>query len=167
LDHGTVFRGQSRNRPLDVPHRAEILLDARLVLAPEVRFHRARIILHGVENALLPIHPGALAHAEQPVEQLMRQHLRRQRTVAIGPAQIALNALAERLLRYTDLQRAEARFFAQLPRNHLVDRRAAGAAPGIGLARDQRAHGRVVAVAGTRQTRRRTIQAGDDVDVLP
>src|SRR5207245_8872339 len=54
--------------------------------------------------------------SENAVEQFMRDHLRRQGAIAAGPAKIALNALAERLLAHADLQRAEARFAAYLDR---------------------------------------------------
>src|SRR5207244_5334776 len=103
LHHGAILRRQRRDGPLAVAHGAEIFFDARLVLAPESGFHRSRIVLNGVEDALLTIHPGPLADTEQTVEQLVRQHFRRQRTIAIRPAQVALDTLSEGLLRHADL----------------------------------------------------------------
>jgi hypothetical protein len=64
LDDGAILRRQRGDRPLHIPHRAEILLDARLVFAPELGLHFDGVFLHCVQNALLPIHPGPLAHTE-------------------------------------------------------------------------------------------------------
>lgn len=64
LDHSAILRRQRGDRPLHIPHRAEILLHARLIFAPELGLHLAGVLLHGVEYALLPIHPGPLANTE-------------------------------------------------------------------------------------------------------
>src|SRR5205814_8464580 len=132
--HGTILGRQRSDRSLHVAHRTEVFFDARLILAPELCFHLLGVLLHDVQNAFLAIHPSSLSHTEQPVEELMRQHFRRQGPVAIGPAQIALNAFAEGFLRYADLQGAEARFLSQFPRDYLIDRRAARSTSGERLA---------------------------------
>ena len=104
--------------------------------------------------------------AEQAVEQLVRQHLRRQRAIVAGPAHIALDAFAERFLRHADLQRAESRLGADLGRDHLIDRRSAGAVSGERRAVSHAADRLVVAVAGTRYGCGRVVEAGQDVDVI-
>src|SRR2546428_534176 len=105
-----------------------MLLDAQPVFPAQFFFQTQRILAHGVEHALFALDPALVARAEDPVEQLMWNHFGRQRAVAPGPAQVALNALAKRLLAHTDLQGAETRLAADLRGDHLVDRRSAGAA---------------------------------------
>src|SRR5262249_35030190 len=111
------------------------------------------------------IHPSFFARAEQVIEELVGQHLRRQRTVVPGPAHVALDALAERLLRHADLNRAEARLLADLRRYRLIDRRPARAVPGKWSAAHDAADGLVVAVAGPGGGGRLVIEAAEHVDV--
>src|SRR5207247_1749391 len=143
-----------------------MILDARLVLLAQLRFEAGGILADRIENAALAFHPAFVTGSENTVEQFMRDHLRRQGAIAAGPAQIALNALAERLLAHADLQRAEARFAADLRGDRLIDGAPAGAAAGEGSTRYQRAHRPVMIVARPGHTRRRIIEACDDMDIV-
>src|SRR3954454_10689742 len=105
-------------------------IHAHLVLASEPVAQRAGILLYGIENATLPPHPALFHAAEKAVKQLARNHFGGQRTVALSPTHVPLNAFAERFLRHADLQRAETRFAAQARRDHLIERRSPGAASG-------------------------------------
>ena len=96
----------------------------------------------------------------------MGDHLGRQRPVAVGPTHVPLDAFSEGFLRYTDLKRSETSFVPDPLGDHLVDRGSAGASSREDTAREQSAHRRVVAVARSGQSRRGTVQTGDDVDVL-
>src|SRR5262249_7584481 len=83
------------------------------------------------------------------------------------PTEVTLNALAERLLADADLKRPETRFLSQPGGQQLVEGWAACAASRVHLPGDQRAHRRIVAVAGTRKPCRRAVQSGNDMYVLP
>src|SRR5262249_9229344 len=120
----------------------------------------------GVENAALAIRPAYLARAKQAVEKLVRDHLGWQRPVVARPAHVPLDALAERLLRYPDLERPKPRLAADLAGNGLVDRRPARAAPGERRPGHQRAHRLVMPVAGAGQRRGGVVEPADHVNVV-
>ena len=114
----------------------------------------------------LRVDPAGVAGAEQVIEELVRQHLRRQRAVVPGPAHVALDALAERFLRDADLDRAEARIAADSGGDDLVDGRSAGAVAGERGTGGDAAHRLVVAVAGAGGIGRLVVQAAENVDVV-
>src|ERR1700676_4169594 len=131
-----------------------MLVKSRLILLAEQGVQIFEIVLHGIEHALFATQPGLLFGSKYTLEQVVGQHLRRQRTVIAGPAQISMDALPVRLLADADLQRVEASLTADLRGDGLVDRRTGAASPAIGRARDQTAHRFVMAVAGTRNASR-------------
>ena len=59
---------------------------------------RATSLADQVEHALLALDPALVLHAEQAVEQILRNHLRRQRALVAGPAHVAVHVLAVRFL---------------------------------------------------------------------
>src|SRR6266481_6039142 len=90
-----VFRRQHGDGALDIADGAQVLVDAHLVQMTERGRERFGVRLDGVEDTAFARDPAFVALAEDAVEQLVRDHLRRQRAVAARPAQVALNALAE------------------------------------------------------------------------
>ena len=166
LDDLRVLRRQTRNRTLQIANRGEIFVESSLVALSQPGFRRIRIIAHGVEDALLTLHPRLFLGPEQAVEEAMRDRFRRQRTVAIDPAHVALDAFAEAFLGDADLQRCEAGIAAEFAGDHLIQGRAACSATGERLAGNDGAHRRVVAVARTRQSGGRAVEAGDDMNVV-
>ena len=124
-----------------------MLVDAGLIVRRQLLLQQIGVLPNSVQNTALAIHPALFALAEQPVEEPVRDHLRRQRALVSGPAHVALHALAERFLRDADLQRAEPGVAADLGGDHLVDGRSARAAAGEMRAGHQPAHGVRVAVA--------------------
>src|SRR5580765_4980549 len=143
-----------------------MILDARLILLAQRCFQIGSILAYRIENAALALHPALVAGAENAVEELMRNHLRRQGPVAAGPAQIALNTFTERFLADTDLERPKTRLPADARGDHLVDGRPAGAAAGKGRARHQGTHRAVMVVARTRHARRRIIETRNNMDIV-
>src|SRR5205814_10356156 len=103
-----------------------------------------------------------LFRPERAVDRPVRNNLGGQRTIAAGPTHVALNALAERLRRDADLQRAEPAVPADVLRDRLVDRRPARPAAGEAFAGNETAHRVVVAVALATHARRRVVDAADD-----
>ena len=112
-------------------------------------------------------HPALIFLAEEPVEQILRNHLRRQGAIVTRPAHVAVNVLAVRFLRDADLQRMEARFRAHLRGQNLIDGGAARAASGVGGAGHQAAEGGKVAVALSVEPRGHVVDAADDMNIVP
>src|ERR1700674_2796849 len=98
-----------------------MLVQACLIVARQLLLQSCHILAHGIQDTPLAIHPAFLALAEQPVKESVRDHLRRESPLVPGPAHVALHALAERLLRDANLQRAESRVTTHLGSDHLVD----------------------------------------------
>src|SRR5262245_58199969 len=98
---------QAGDRSFQAADRSQILLQPLLVAMAECILQRLRFTRHGVENAFLALDPVLLLGAEEPIEQTVRNHFGRQRPITPGPAHIALNALAERLLANANLQASE------------------------------------------------------------
>src|ERR1700732_2548924 len=124
-----------------------MLVQARLIVARKLLLQSRHVLADSIQDAPLAINPTLLALAEQPVEEPAGDHLRRESPLVPGPAHVALHALAERLLRDANLQRAESRVAAELGRDHLVDRwpaRPPSREPGSG---HQPAHGVGVPIA--------------------
>src|ERR1700676_242980 len=117
-----------------------MLVKSRLILLAEQGVQIFEIVLHGIEHALFATQPGLLFGSKYTLEQVVGQHLRRQRTVITGPAQIAMDALPVRLLADADLQRMEASLPTNLRPDDLIDRWRRAASPGKGGPRNQAAH---------------------------
>src|SRR5262249_12019680 len=145
--------------------RRQVLVHPQLVLLREVLAQRFGVLAHGIEDAALAVDPSLLALAEQTIEQLVWNHLRRQGTIVAGPAHVPLDALAEGLLRDADLQRAEAGIGADSRSYRLVDGWSARAAPRKRRTRKQAAGRLMMPVAGTRRGRGGIVDSADHVNV--
>ena len=132
----------------------------------ERRLQARQIRADRVEHALLAGDPALIAHAEEPIEEIVRNHFGRERAVGASPTQVAVDVFTVRFLADADLKGAEPRLAAHRARNHLIDRRAAGAAARVRRAGDERAHRFVMRVAGRRDARVRVVDAADDMDVV-
>ena len=143
-----------------------MLFHAHGVVLRHLLLERDGVLAHRIEDAALAIDPAFFARAEEIIEQLVRQHLRRQRTVVAGPTHIPLDALAERFLRDADLNRAEARILADLRGDRLVDRRSAGAVAGERRAGGHAADRLVVSVARTARGSGLVVEAAEHVDIV-
>ena len=143
-----------------------MIFDAQPVLLAQLSAQAEGVFPHRVQNAALPLHPAFIAGAEDAIEQFVRNHLRRQRAIASGPTQIALNTLAKGFLAHADLQRPEAALPADFGCDELIDGRSACATAGEGRSRHERTHRAVVIVAGTGHARRRIVEPGDDVYIV-
>ena len=121
LDVLAVVGRQARDGALEVAHRREVLVQTLLVGRAERRLHLLHVVADQIEHALLAVDPAFVLHAEQAIEQVLRNHLRRQRALVTRPAHVAVDVLAVRFLRHADLQRAEARLGADLRGEKLVD----------------------------------------------
>src|SRR5262245_10430768 len=105
------------------------------------------ILTHEVEDALLASDPGLILDAEETIEEILRDHLGRQRALESGPRHVALHVFAVGLLRDADLERTESRFGADFRGENLVERGAACAAPSERGAGHEATDGVHVAVA--------------------
>lgn len=121
LDDLRVFRRQTRNRTLQIANRGEIFVQSSFVALAEPRFRCIRVIAHRVEDTLLALHPRIFLGPEQAVEKAMRDGFRRQRAIAVGPAQIPLDTFAEALLGNSDLEGSEPGIAAQFAGDHLIE----------------------------------------------
>src|SRR6187397_2951528 len=99
-----------------------MLVHALNVVFGKIPFQALRILHDSIENAALAVHPAFFASSEKTVKQLAGDHFRRKSAVITRPAHISLDAFAERFLRDTDLQGAEARLAADPSRDGLIDR---------------------------------------------
>ena len=75
-----------------------MLVETLAVGRAEHRLQLVHIFGDQVEHALLAIHPAFVLDAEQTVEQVLRNQLRRQRALVAGPRHVAVHVLAVRLL---------------------------------------------------------------------
>ena len=163
--HAVVLGRQACNGLFEVPDRSQMLVQASLVLLSERLAELERVLAHGIQNTLLPLDPTRVSLAEKALEELVREHLRRERPLVGGPAHIALDALSEGFLRNADLQGPEARVAADFRGDRLVDRRRSRAPARKGGSRHQRAHGTMMPVSRSRNLSGRVVQAGDHVNV--
>ena len=143
-----------------------MLFHSGLVVLRQVLFKLRRVFEYRIQDTPLAIDPAFFALAEEAIEEPVRKHLGRESPFVTGPAHIALDALAEGFLGDSHLQRAETRVAADLGSDGLVDGRAAGAAPGEARAGHEAAHGVVMAVAGSRQSRRGIVESAEDVNIV-
>ena len=161
-----VLGGQSGDGALHIANRRKVLFHAHGIVLGNFFLQVRGILPHGVEDAALAGHPAGIARAEQVIEELVRQHLRRQRAIVSGPAHVALDALAEGFLRDADLNRAEARIAADFGGDGLVDGCSARAVAGERRTGGDAADRLVVAVAGAGGIGRLVVQAAENVDIV-
>ena len=137
--HFAVLRRQRRDRALHVSGIEDRCSSTRRrsPLA-QLRAQAEGVFPHRVENAALAFDPAVVAGSENAVEQFVGNHFRGQRAVAARPAQIALNAFAERLTSTPTLQRPEAALSADFGGDELIDGRSATRAAVEGRARYER-----------------------------
>ena len=131
LDVLSVVGRQAGDGALQFADRGQMFVEAMPVRLAERRQQVRQVLTHGVEHALLAPDPALVPAAKQPVEQILRDHLGRQRAVVPRPTQVAMDVLAVRLLTHADLQRAEPRLPTNRPGDDLVDGGPAGAAAGV------------------------------------
>src|ERR1700677_4256229 len=139
---------------------------ARLVVFWKTLLECGSVFQHHIQNAALAVDPTLFPASEQAIEEAIRQHLGGQCAIEACPAHIALDALAEGLLRNADLQRAKAGFTAYLCGDGLIDRGATRPAAGEPCTSHQAADGIVMAVAGPGQTCREVIEPADHMNVV-
>src|SRR4051812_7755703 len=73
---------------LEVADAGEMLVEAGLVVRGKLLFQQVGVLPDGVEDAALAMDPTFFALAEETIEELVRDHLRRQRPLVSGPAHI-------------------------------------------------------------------------------
>src|SRR4029079_11399091 len=100
------FGRKPRDRALKVTDAGQMRIHAHLIFRAELLLQQSGILPGGLENTALAIYPALFSLAEEPVEEPVRNHLRRQSTLVSGPAHIPLHAFAEAFLRHADLKRS-------------------------------------------------------------
>src|SRR5262249_19470441 len=120
-----------------------------------------------VQDAALAVDPAFFAPAEEPVEEFVRDHLRRQSALVTRPTHVSLDAFAEGFLRDADLQRPETRLALELRRDGLIYGRTGRAASGERRATHQPAHEFLMSVARAGCCGGGVVQSTDDMTVAP
>ncbi len=171
---------------LDVADRLEILLELALVAGADPHAQTRQAAGDVVEHALLVFEPGhaggrvgAVALAEQPLEDGARIDFRRQRAgrstprhrhVGAGVAGVAV--AGERLRLEAELERGQLRVFAEFLRRDLIGGDAEVEIGAAGLVRvdageERRRRARVVARAVAERPARHLRQPAEHVELLP
>src|SRR5215475_5248169 len=163
----TVFGGQSGDLPLQVAYARQMFFNAGLVVWRQSLLQIRGVFMDRVQYAALAVDPAFFTPAEEPVEEFVWDHLRRQSALVTGPAHVSLYAFAEGFLRDADLQRPETRFALELRRDCLIYGRTSRSASGERRATHQRAHGFVMPVARAGHGGGGVVQSTDDVNVAP
>src|SRR5262249_46368332 len=138
-----------------------------LVVYLQSLLQRRGVFTDRVQDAALAVGPAFFAPAEEPVEEFVRDHLRRQGALVTRPTHVSLDAFAEGFLRDADLQRPETRLALELRRDGLIYGRTGRAASGERRATHQRAHGFVMSVARAGRCGGGVIQSTDYMNVAP
>src|SRR4029434_3091601 len=141
------FGRQPGDCPLEIVDARQMFFHAGLIVPWQLLLQCRGVFTDRVQYAPLAVDPAFFTPAEEPVEDFVWDHLRRQGALVTGPTHVALDALAEGLLRNADLQRTESRLAFEFRCNGLIYGGACRAASGEGRATHQRAHGFVVAGA--------------------
>ena len=159
FDNLLVFRRQTRDGAFQFAHRSQILIHPLLVFGTQLRFERRRFSPDRIQNALLPIHPTLLRGRRTSGR---KDDAESSPAAAAGPdppSSDCAESLSPNDSWHTPTCSERNRESPPIAaRDHLIDRRAAGAAAGVNLAGNKRAHRRIVAVPRTRQSGGRTIQ---------
>src|SRR5262245_22698225 len=163
----TVLGRQSGDRALQVADARQMLLHSGLVVWWQSLLQSRGVFTDRVQYAALAVDPAFFAPAEEPVEEFVGDHLRRQRALITRPTHVSLDAFAEGFLRDADLHRAETRLALELRRDGLIYGRTGRSASGERRATHQPAHGFVMSVARAGSCGGGVVQSTDDVNVAP
>ena len=63
--------------PIQIANRGKMLVQALGIFLRQTLAQQIRILVHGVENTALPVHPALILRAEKPVEEAVRNLLGR------------------------------------------------------------------------------------------
>ena len=94
FDVPAVIGRQARDGPLQFAHRCQVLVQALAVGWTERRLQVREIFADRVEHALLASDPALITDAEEPIEQVLRDHFGRQRAVGARPTEVPMDVLA-------------------------------------------------------------------------
>src|SRR5262245_914796 len=163
----TVFWRKSGDRALQVADARQMFFHSGLVVWRQLLLQSLGVFTNRVQDAALAVDPAFFALAEEPVEEFVRDHLRRQGALVTSPAHVSLDAFAEGFLRDANLQRPETRLALEFRRDGLIYGRTSRSASGERRATHQRANGFVMSVARAGHCGGGVIQSTDDVNVAP
>src|SRR6185295_15864430 len=94
--NAAIFGWQARDGTLQVADTGQVLFYASFVVARQLLLQCCSVGQNRIENAAFPVDPTFFLRTEETIEEPVRNHLRRQRTLVARPTHIALHAFAER-----------------------------------------------------------------------
>ena len=143
-----------------------MLVQSMAVRLAQGRGDIADIVHDQVQDTLLAVYPAFVFDAEEAVEEVMWNHLRRQSALEARPTHVAVNVLAVGFLGYSDLQGVETRFGADPGCEQLIDGRAGRSTARVSRARGEAAKRGEVTVALAVEPGGYVVDSADHVDII-